>query len=361
MNTAHFSLLTASGRIAVHLRRRGALWHADFHRAGLRRRLALKTPDAREARRLAETRILADLQPDSAPWTLAAAVARYLAECWPDPSSSAHPTARDHRYRLALFAGAAPAGLSLTNPAAVRLSVAEFLRTRAAKVAAQTVVNDQRVLSRFCRWVMQSGLGLDWPYNPAAAERQKIPRILRRPGPAADPADVAALLEDLRARRHELWPVVVLALSGARRCGACRARWSDLKADRKLHLVEKGRPHVPPLGEWAWRQLSAARGQPLPVADASTIWPYSPNALTHALKRESARALGHSVSWSQLRRAVESRLDEAAAEVRAAAEVMGHSVAVADRHYRQGGTPQAAAAADRLDWSAPAARKERNA
>jgi hypothetical protein len=54
---------------------------------------------------------------------------------------------------------------------------------------------------------------------------------------------------------------------------------------------------------------------------------------------------------------VSERLDA----LRADAEVMGHSVAVADRHYRQGGTPQAAAAADRLDWSAPVARKERNA
>lgn len=349
-------ILTARGRVRVAFERRGDRWRATWWWEGRRHRWSCRTGDLREAQTLAEPRVLAVCERQHhGRWTLATAVEDYLRSRWgetgPGSGDPARATWVEHRVRLRALAKNRPIlDLRQTEARDVQGWLRGLVRERAGRFAPQTLRNDQRVWSRFCTWLRAEGI--EWSYNPAQAGLLQLPPFARRvPRPPPDDT-VRRLLGYVRDRDEVLYGFLVLVLCGARPCGAARVAWADLRAGHVVTVLEKRRPHVVTLSEWAWEELARLHGGTLPCADGTRVYPYAVTAAGHRLRLLVREAGLPRITLADLRRAVQARLDAAAnAPMALRAAVMGHSETVADRHYRAVGAQDARALADEaLDW-----------
>jgi len=327
--------------------------------------------------------------------TAADLVEAYLADRWPG-APAGNLSLRDARVRLRNFAGIV--GAAGAPPAdRVPAAVPPLLATRAemsARIQAhldarrsagkgpRTLINDRLVLSRWCRWLLQSR-GARWESNPAAACYLNLPRAPVRAGEALTDADVAALLA--AARGHPLWPVIVLCLGvGLRPREAVRVNRADVTGDPpRLRVTGKGRERVIVVPPWAARELRAVLAKPKraapagcaatrnvatrytacsdpqtantgardALASATRLYPWGPDrafASFRALRRVARLPLN--VSLQALRRTAARRAAPALSPAQYA-QHFGHSLAVASRHYLGWGLLGNPAALAVLDYS----------
>lgn len=368
-----FTVSTAAGQVAVHLKARtkgGPLWYRYWLKGKAFCRSA-KTADVLEAQRAARLDVLRESQA-LASGVGAASVAElvqlYLEARWPeeDPAIGRpdvrknNRTYQDHLMRLKIAAaGIAAPPLASLPEGEVSRAFQRHLSARRTTKSAQTVINDQRVLQAFCKWLMQQGV--PWAWNPAGTERLTLDRVDRSPGYIPSDADVALLLGLLEAWRHRLYPVAVLVLSGMRRSGACRVRWSWIGQDRWIWPTkEKRAKRWVPLSSWAYDRLAWWKGIAPPEGTDAKLWPYHTdtssddmNKLRDQLapfKDRDGRALWPAgLDLAALRRHAQDRVDRARLDERSRSFLMNHSPAVAEAHYRaKGGGPEALAAANEV-------------
>jgi integrase len=210
---------------------------------------------------------------------------------------------------------------------------------RVQGVSPETVARELRVLAAAWRWGRESGC-------ISAGELPRC-RLLVRPvveRHTPTMVEVAAVL-----RRLDGWPALavrLLAATGCRLGEVAHARRRDLDVERaELRVVGKTGARVVPLDPVAL----AAVLPDLPTDPGAYLLPVTPSSALTSLRRyldraveeeSAARAeagLGPLPRWTAhaLRRAAVDALYRAGVDVSVAAAVLGHSPAVALRHYRR--------------------------
>lgn len=371
MRPRPFLVRTSLGDVAVRLRLRGRVWWYRFWLQNRPYDRSTRESDPAAARDAAERSALAEAAALTGALGrpgLKYAVQLYLDARWPpEDVKIGRPDVRrnnltygDHKTRLGAFAESDPLlQFNVLPVAEATRRIQAYLDTRAgAGAKPQTVRNDQRVLSRFCTWCMRKGA--PWPWNPAGSDRLTLEAVDRLPGTIPSDDDVALVLGLLEAWRHRLYPVVVLVLSGMRRAGACRVRWSWIGKDRWIWPTkEKRARRWVPLSSWAYDRLIWWKQAHPPEGTDAKLWPYHSDTASDDLadlraqlalfKDRDGRALWPAwLDLSALRRHAQDRVDRALVDERSRSFLMNHSPAVAEAHYRaKGGGPEALAAADR--------------
>lgn len=370
MRPRPFLVKTSLGDVAVRLRLRGRVWWYRFWLQGkpFDRSTKCAEPDAARdaAERAALTEAAAQTGALGRPG-LADAVQLYLDARWPEADDTLgrsdvrknNLTYRDHRYRLGAFAKSDPLLQFTVLPVAeATRRMQAYLNARAEGGATpQTVINDQRVFSRFCTWCMRKGA--PWPWNPAGTDRLELDAVDRAHGEIPADADVEMVLAVLEAWRHRLYPVAVLVLSGMRRAGACRVRWSWIGKDRWIWPTkEKRARRWVPLSSWAYNRLVWWKAIAPPESTDAKLWTCHTDTASDDMRKlrddlvrfkdRDGRALWPAwLDLAALRRHAQDRVDRARVDERSRSFLMNHSPAVAEAHYRKrGGGPEALAAAD---------------
>lgn len=332
-----FSILGVD--VSLYRQKAGGNLFAYFTVGKKRHRVTTKqanTRSAREAARAIVARVAAAR--NAAQGTIAEAADDMLATRWPDGTED-NRTYADQRRRLKTFkekCGSIRLNLSREE---MSLEIQRYIDGRTG-LAAQTVINEQRVISGLFSWLMKTQRVTHWSANPASTQFLTLPPNNPTPKHIATQEEIDALLgkakESFRA-------AVVLILSGLRPAGAIRCRWADIDFEaRTLTTKEKNRTRVIRLSPWACEELKAIEHE------AKTIWPrkhrhFFSTFQTHARALKIANLTPYS-----LRRAVVARLWSAGWSAEQAAKALGHSVAVATKHYRA--LESVRDVADTLDW-----------
>lgn len=364
---------TAAGDVTVHLKPRkkgGPLWFRYWLQGKAYCRSA-GTADAVEATRAARLDVLREAQAQASgvgAASFAELAQLYLDARWPEADAKkGRPDVRtnndtylDHKGRLkSAVAGTVAPPLASLPEGDVSRAFQRYLSARRETRSAQTVINDQRVLQAFCKWLMQQGV--PWAWNPAGMDRLTLDAVDRAPPTVPSDAEVELLLGLLEAWRHRLYPVVVLVLSGMRRAGACRVRWSWIGQDRWIWPTkEKRARRWVPLSSWAYERLMWWKGIAPPESTDARLWPLHADTASDdlgklrdalaAFKDRDGRALWPAwMDLAALRRHAQDRVDRARLDERSRSFLMNHSPAVAEAHYRaKGGGPEALAAANEV-------------
>lgn len=264
------------------------------------------------------------------PMTLRAALNVYR-EQWPDC---------DHKTRslFTLERFAAHGKNESLNLAAVtfdnaKFAVLRYLDMRKPGLSKQSIINEQRHLSRFFSWLAARG-HVPWKeVNPASRRTlaKDLPRVAHKPRPPVSPKDLAIMLK--AARRKTIWPTVLLCLTaGMRAAGALRCRWSDLNFETgKLKVTEKGRDRYIPLHPWTLDELRAWKrkkvdGEWIVGRDSRLMW-------HHMQQIRRTHKLGPEVTMQGCRRTFIAMCMRAGVSAELVASLCGNSVAVIEKHY----------------------------
>jgi integrase len=271
---------------------------------------------------------------------LSDAVAFMVSQRWPDIDDPSR-TKTDTVKRLATFvAWAGEINLAGISREEMSAKVQLYLAHRRRRLSAQSIVNDRRIISRLCSWLMQSQRITHWNANPASSLFVATPKPEPGPKHTATAEEIALVLEEAKG---PLRAVVVLVLSGLRPAGCFRLQWSDVDFERGIvRTREKSRVRVVRLSAWAAAELKALR-------TSGPLWPRQPITFFSHLQALARRiGLEGRLSAYALRRAVVARLWSEGVPSATAAAMMGHSVAVAERHYRA--LEAVGDSAELLDW-----------
>lgn len=221
-----------------------------------------------------------------------------------------------------------------------------LVKLRSAGQSAQSLISQQRTLSRFFRWLMQSQR-VAWPANPAARTFHALASPDHRPRPPVSRQALMIVLNEARAT--QIWPAVLLCLTtGFRPIGTTRIEWADVDLDQAtVRVFEKKRERGVPLNAWVVRELRAWK-------DAHPVRPLSccRNTLYGALRRiRLAHGLGPEVTLQGLRRTFISECMDKGLPAQIVASAAGNSVAVIERHYKDLRTLDSRPAVAAMDFS----------
>jgi len=219
---------------------------------------------------------------------------------------------------------------SLSFESAVEL-VQRFLDSRvAAEAAPQTVVDEQRIVSRFFAWLIRKRL-VSWVANPAFKQFQELPKIHRTPKKPVSKEQLKTLLE--KARGTSVWPAVLLCLqTGLRPVGATRIRWSDVDFDTgKISVTEKRKTRHVPVSKWVLTELAQWKiSHP-----GEFLLDCHKNTLHDTIKRiRDKNHLAPEVTLQGCRRTFISMCLDKGHAAELVASIAGNSVAVIERHYK---------------------------
>ncbi|MEN6537472.1 MAG: hypothetical protein ABFD89_27720, partial [Bryobacteraceae bacterium] len=354
---ADLQVLTPSGPVTVHLaeRRPGGALHWRFWDTERRnwRYGSTKTFTRRAA--LAEAqkavlRIFSNRPSSTGGWTLGDAANVCLRDRFPDAATDATgpglndlpkrlqeghaqwDTYRDARARLLTFVNFAGARTELGSADTFTGWCQGFLSARRAKgIGATGLSNDQRAISRLAAWIMsRRPAKVDWPSNPAARKLLELPKVLKQTRRSPPAEAVSKLLEHLKGT--DIYPAVVLILSGLRPVGSGRITWEQISLDHSHATVtEKNESRLLRLGKWATAELS--RWHELAGKPVGEVWPFTRLYLFVRFRRLADAAGCQGLTLQGLRRHVSQRLYAANVAPQIEAKVLGHSVQTAMRHY----------------------------
>jgi integrase len=320
---------------------RAGLW-VCWCRHGKRYRRALGTPSPKlartRARELIETQT--PMRGAAGSLMLEDAVALVIAQRWPDGSEPSR-TKADHSKRLANFvAWAGSVNLAALSRQEMSVKVAQYIAHRGKTLSARSLINDRRVISRLCSWLMQHQHVTHWQANPASALFVVCPKPVAEPKHVATAAEVEQVLASVTG---PLRAMVVLVLSGLRPAGCFRLAWSDIDTEAGIVTArEKGRVRTVKLSAWAAGELAALRG-------TGPVWKLKQITFFSHLQALAWRLnLKGKLSAYALRRAVVARLWSQGVPTATAAAMLGHSVQVAERHYKA--LDAVGQAAELLNW-----------
>jgi integrase len=255
---------------------------------------------------------------------------------------------RSQRHRLEAVAASLQGPVPPTVEQA-RDEIGRWLAGRA--VGGWTLRNYRVALSRLAAWLIRERR-VPWLSNPAAASLHTRPRLVNRAPAVPAEADVRRLLDGARAT--DLYPVLVLVLSGLRPGAACRCTWEQV-TPAGVRVLEKGRERTVPLSGWARKALDERR-RAVSRDGVHATGPIYVSACPRMAQRELALlrqilGLPAGLGLQSLRRAADQRLYQSGAAPQLAAQILGHSPATAVRHYVDWRGLDAGDAAKALDWS----------
>jgi integrase len=357
-----FQFLAPTGSITVHLapRRTGGVLHWRFWdplkanwRSG-----STKTTARREAMTEAQKaigKLLADKPDPRSAWTLGGATNDFLRDRFPEAATTAkgpsladlpkhldnqspqYSTYRDIRQRLQRFAAHIGTQHPLGSADLFTGWCQQFLSARRAKgLSPTTLSNDQRVLSRLAAWIMsRRPARVDWPDNPARRKLLDLPPIIPQVPRIPPAANVERLLEHIRAT--DVYPAVLLILSGLRPSGAARITWEQIDLDQSTVQIpraavrEKNMQRSLRLNRWAAGELRHWHTQA--GSPTGRVWPYTSGYLFIRFRVLRTAAGTPGLTMQGLRRHVSQRLYAANVTPQIEAKIMGHSVATAMKHY----------------------------
>lgn len=267
------------------------------------------------------------------PLTLGQAVQAMDAARWPAGS-------KDHHRRTTLmtlnrFVARAGNDLDIHGLSFDRVKhvIQAYLDDRKKLVESQTVINEQRHLSRLFSWLEQRG-HVQWKQiNPASRRAlQDLPRVHHTPRPPVSPRDLVIMLK--AARKKAIWPSVLLCLTAGMRCaGTLRCRWEHLNFKTgKLRVTEKGRDRHIPLDAWTLEELKTWQKKGV---DAEWIVGRDSRLMWHDMQQiRRTHKLGPEVTMQGCRRTFISMCLDAGVSSELVASLCGNSVAVIEKHYK---------------------------
>ncbi len=337
-------------RVTLYRRKSTAPFYARWWRDGEQHHRSTKAWDEKvaraEARKLVENCTTARGEANTS-----ALVEEYKATRWPTPEVR-DSTFKDHAHRLATFLTSLKDEhfTACDTREATALIQSHLDRRGGLGMAPQSLVNDQRVVSRFCSWLMHRRLTI-WHVNPATKSLLDMPRVERRIKPHLSDAE---LRKFLKAAQPELKPIIVLcAGAGLRARGALRLKWSNIDTKRRLlRVFEKSRERVVPLSPWVCAQLKP--GEP-----DTPIWPFGHKVVFHHAARAAKRAGVPAATLQACRRTFLWKLFKANVSPQLAAKLAGNSIQVIAAHYVNLAALDASKAVLHVDFS-PTADKKRD-
>lgn len=295
-----------------------------------RKRLTTHKTSLREAREVARKLVSRLLNSTlSKAVTLEWAITASLDSRWPNRTSEDRAP-EDARKRLKIyrdFAGNLNLG-ELTRPE-MSAAIQKFIEYRKKEgKKPRTIINDVRVVSRLLSWLMEEQHCVHWDANPASFSFLRLDSPLDPERHIATEEQVARLLQ---ATTGPLRAVVILILSGARPAGAYRCTWESIDFEaRTATVIEKRKERRVRLNEWATAELKALRPK-----KGGPVWGRKARQFFEALETIARRMKLDGILTSYaLRRAVVAKLWGAGVPAEQAAKMLGHSVAVAEKHYK---------------------------
>lgn len=252
---------------------------------------------------------------------LSVIIPAYLDSKWPKACS----TRTEAKNRLAYFQAAVKDMFftRLTRDEATAV-VRKYLKDR--PVGPQSLKNERRVISAFCSWLISHDR-VSWQENPARAAKVKTPRVVKRKKPSIPDSAVEALL---RLATGPLRAAAVLLLSGVRpRSIVERLMWADVNFQRQtVKTIEKEDDEREiALGSWAIGELR-------PLARKGRVWPLTPDMLWYGFK-EISEAIHVKITPQALRRKFTNIMQHFKVSAYDESALAGHSLAVADKSYRE--------------------------
>jgi integrase len=275
--------------------------------------------------------------------TIEAAAQAMLVDRWGDGDNEDR-TFRDYRTRLAVFCQhCGELGLKLPRET-ISAAVQKYIKARIEQeFAPQTIINEQRVISGLFSWLMKTQRVTHWNANPASGKFLTLPPKDPKPRHVATQEEIDTLLA---VAKGSFRAVVVLILNGLRPAGAIRAKWADVDLEnRTITTKEKRRTRVVKLSPWAVAELEAIE------RETESVWPrmhrhffatFQTHCRTHNLPKLTPYAL---------RRAVVARLWSSGYTAEQSARALGHSVKVAENHYRA--LEAVKDVSESLNWQSP--------
>jgi integrase len=356
-STQPFQVLVPTGSITVHLdpRSAGGVLHWrywDSTKANWRTGSTHETRrrEAMTAAQEAILRLTAHQADDRAAWSLADACNDCLRDRFPEAAvTAAGPalhqlpkhlpktspqwyTYRDARQRLQRFVAATGSGHAMGSVDVFSGWCQSFLGARrAAGITPQGLSNDQRALSRLASWMMsRRPPRVDWPHNPAARTLLDLPPLVKKIPQIPQAVAVDRFLKHIRAT--DVYPAVLLILSGLRPSGSGRIEWTQVDFTRSaVTSREKNVERLVRLNRWAageLRRWHQAAGQP-----TGAVWPFGSSYLFMRFRRLRDAAGCPGLTMQGLRRHISQRLYGAGVAPQIEAKILGHSVSTAMRHY----------------------------
>lgn len=210
-------------------------------------------------------------------------------------------------------------------------------------LAPLSVKSDQGALAMFCGF-LRRGRHAQWPVNPAGAEFVRTPRVPKRMPTSPDRATVLRVLRAVGD--HPIRAVIVLCLSGVRPASAIqRVEWQHIDFEnRRVRTFEKDVERDVSLGKWALEELTRVAKQ------RGLVWPYNYFTAFDCVRRFATEAKAPDFSLQSCRRAFTNTLEDEGASVQDESELAGHSIQVAQKHYRRARSGQLQHVADLIDF-----------
>jgi len=289
----------------------------------------------------------------SAPVPLPEMVNRYISERWPEVDKESQKSEHGRISRILLTNMATVSAHLIANHLSYQDAITfvrdHLKRRKAGGLSKQSIINEQRHISRFFSWLMQENL-VDWPANPAARRLHGkiVERVHHTPRAPVSPEELQIVLA--AAKKTNIWPAVILCLStGLRAAGCLRLKWSAVDFNAQtLAVVEKGRARVIPLNSWVVAELKAWRGK---EKDDKPILNIAERMLHFEMQQiRKAKKLRPEVTLQGLRRTFISMAMDKGVSAELVASLAGNSIAVIQKHYKDLRTMNAKHVAEMMDF-----------
>lgn len=342
-------LLHKRVRVVLYRRQRGGPWYARFWLRNTQYALSSGQHTEPAAREWAKAKVEELAGATSETLTLRQAIDYVVAERWPTEESHG---SHYHVSKLMLNKFAAHAGEHVNLKALSFESAVQMVQTyvdqrKKDQKSAQTVVSEQRVISRLFSFLIQRRKLTAWYANPAAKKFLELPAVKHVPRPPVTPTELKTLLR--HARGKGAWPAVVLSLStGMRGIGTTRIMRDDINLERRtIRVTEKSKTREVPLSRWACAELRAwmakHKGERLLSCSKNTLFNYVRRIREkHGLRKE--------VTLQGCRRTFISLLMDQGVSAQMVASIAGNSVPVIERHYHDLRTMKSHGVIEKLDF-----------
>lgn len=195
-------------------------------------------------------------------------------------------------------------------------------------LAPMSVKSDQVALSAFCAFLKRAGHA-PWAVNPAGTDFIKTPRVPKRLPQSPTHETLKRVLRAVG--NHPIRAVIVLCLSGVRPASAIqRVEWPHINFETKRVITfEKGTERVVALGNWAAAELASV------AKKKGRVWPFNYYTAFDCARRFAKEAAAPDFSLQACRRALTNTLQESGHTALDESQLVGHSVQVAEKHYRR--------------------------
>jgi len=320
-------------------RRNGSdIWWADHHAGGRRHRRSMKTADRRKAEKRARE-WAKELDDQFAlvrnPMVLSAGIADFIKEC--ESARLAGNTVRGYRQMLGRFlAVVGDEDISMWTQDVAFDKVSEFIRVRRGEV--KNVTKDRVTVNTFFNYAKSKR----WyrGENPAGGKLHNLRQPRKgfvKPERRTTPEEDQILRQE--GQKSPVWPVLLLTRwAGMRRGEACTVRWSEIHlrlgcADVMGHEGGRKHPRRVWLAPWVVMQLRAIRPSWMPRDGNIPIWPHHPDTATELLGELCDEHLDRRISFNDLRASFATDCYEHGLTPAQESRIVGHSAAVAEKHY----------------------------